>query len=297
MPPHDRSLEEKRNRALRRLADCGSAVVALSGGVDSAVLLALAIAALGRRRVLAATGNSPSVPADDLASAREVARELGARHEVVPTRELSMPEYRANRGDRCFHCRNELYAALGRLARARRFDVVAHGAIADDVGDTRPGMLAAERHGVLAPLLDAGLDKDDVRRLAREAGLSVADRPAGACLASRLPIGTQVTPERLSRVGQAEAALRALGFGQLRVRHHGPVARIELDPEGLSRLADPAIRSRVVAAVRDAGYSHVTADLAGYREGGADATGDSVAGRARGVAQRIGPDRSGGQKR
>jgi uncharacterized protein len=281
---------EKRHLAVSRIAGCGSTVVALSGGVDSAVLLVLALETLGPTRVLAATGESPSLAASDLDAARRTARDLGARHEVVATRELERPAYRVNRGDRCFHCRVELFEALGRLARERGLRRVMYGAIADDLDDVRPGMVAADRLGIVAPLLEAGLGKADVRALAAEAGLAVAEKPASACLASRIPTGTEVTPQRLAQVERAEASVRGLGFRQVRVRHHGEVARVELDSQGLGRLLEPGMRSRVGRAVRGAGYRFATVDLEGYRSGGAGtAPGELL------PLQRTRPARDGGQ--
>ena len=262
-------LSAKKNAVIRRLEGWGGVVVALSGGVDSALLLALAVAALGRERVLAATGESPSLAGGELDAARAIAESLGARHEVLRTRELQRAGYRANLGDRCFHCRTELFERLGRLALERGLPRVAYGAIADDLADDRPGMRAAERFGVLAPLLEAGLTKPEVRALAAATGLSVRDKPASACLASRIPVGIPVTVDRLASVDRAEAALRRLGFRQLRVRHHGEFARLELDPAGLRRISDPGLRSAAVAAVRAAGFRSVTIDPDGYRPGGA----------------------------
>jgi uncharacterized protein len=202
-----------------------------------------------------------------LHDAREVASALGCRHEVVETRELELPAYKANAGDRCLHCRTELFRVLEGLARRRGLNAIAYGAIVDDTADYRPGMRAAVGRGIVAPLLDAGLRKPEIRALAAGAGLMVRDKPAAACLASRIPAGTEVTAERLAQVEQAEAVLRRLGFGLFRVRHHGEVARLELDPAGARRLRDPRIRSQVVAGVRDAGFRFVTADLEGYRTG------------------------------
>ncbi len=242
-------------------------VVAFSGGVDSAVLLALAVEALGPGKVLAVTGRSDSLPARDRKDAASVAGSLGVSHEEIDPGELERPGYRANAGDRCYHCRSALFEALERIAADRGFAAVAYGAIADDRGDFRPGMVAASEHRVLAPLLESGITKSDVRVLAAEARLGIEDKPASACLSSRIPIGIEVTPARLGQVARAEAALAGLGFRQFRVRHHGEIARLELDPEGDRRIQDPEIRRLVVEAVHGAGFRFVALDLEGYRTG------------------------------
>jgi uncharacterized protein len=264
-------LERKRAEALKRLRECDSVLIALSGGVDSAVLLQLAVEALGPDRVLAVTGRSASLAAHELEDARRVAGHLGVRHESVETREVANPAYRANRGDRCYHCRTELFRELTGLASSRGLRSVAYGAIADDLSDFRPGMRAARELGVVAPLLEAGIDKREVRDLATAGRLPVRDKPAAACLSSRIPTGTEVTERRLAQVEAAESALRQLGFGQLRVRHHGEVARLELDAAGLARLADPELSADVVDRVRRAGFRYVAVDLEGYRSGSLNA--------------------------
>jgi uncharacterized protein len=274
----------KKTKVLESLKRYGRVMVALSGGVDSAVVLALAVEALGPDRVLAVTGASSSVPESEIDDARDVARRLGVSHEVVPTFELERERYRANLGDRCFHCRTELFGVLGTLASERGFDAIAYGAILDDAGDHRPGMRAAEDRGILAPLLDAGIGKAEVRVLAAAADLPVREKPAAACLASRIPPGTEVTPERLAQVERAESGIRNLGFRQLRVRHHGDVARVELDDEGIARLASPETRAAVVAVVKAAGFRFVALDLEGYRTGSLNP-----------VLHRIRPAREGGQ--
>ena len=259
---------QKKQRAISLLREHRSVLVALSGGVDSAALLAMACEALGPERVLAVTGRSGSVTEAEIEDAREVARSLKVRHEVVDTFEIERTEYRANTGDRCFHCRSELFAVLGGMATQRGIDAIAYGAIVDDLGDHRPGMDAARQLGILAPLLDAGIGKDDARALATEFNLHVHEKPASACLASRIPIGIEVTLERLNEVGRAEAGLRGLGFRQFRVRHHGEIARIEFGGGEIERLADPALRNEVVRAVKNAGFHFVAVDLEPYRRAG-----------------------------
>jgi len=257
----------KKNHAISVLRKHRAVLVALSGGVDSAALLAIACEALGSENVLAVTGRSGSVTEQEVQDARRVARELDVQHEVVDTREIDRPGYRANGGDRCFHCRSELFEILAKIAVQRGMEAVAYGAIVDDLGDDRPGMEAARQLGILAPLLDADIGKSDVRELANDLKLHVHNKPANACLASRIPIGIEVTVERLTQVGQAEAALRGVGFREFRVRHHGEIARIELGDGEAGRLVDPGLRAAVIRAVKGAGYRFVAVDLEVYRAG------------------------------
>jgi uncharacterized protein len=242
--------------------------VAFSGGVDSSVLLALALRALGREQVVAVLGVSPSLAADERAGAHRVAAQLGARLVEVHTEEGSLPGYRANGPDRCFHCKNELFTRISAsVAVEHGLAAVAYGENADDVlRPDRPGSRAATAHGVLRPLADAGVDKAEVRRIARALGLPCADKPAAPCLASRIPHFQEVTPAKLAQVEQAERALRALGFGDGRVRHHGDVARVELPVEDIARAAGP-LREQLLAAVRAAGFRMVAVDLAGIQSG------------------------------
>jgi uncharacterized protein len=258
------ALNEKRQRAISLLRKHRAVLVALSGGVDSAVLLAVAAEALGSANVLAVTGRSESVTDQEVQDAEQVARALGVRHEVVDTMEIDRPAYRANAGDRCFHCRTELFDVLEGIARSRGVGAIAYGAIIDDLGDDRPGMEAARESGVLAPLLDAGFSKRDVRELANQYNIHIHDKPSNACLASRIPIGHEVTSERLREVARAESALRRLGFRQCRVRHHNEIARIELGTGEAQRLADPFIRTQVIRSVKEAGFRYVAVDLEEY---------------------------------
>ncbi|QFG21301.1 ATP-dependent sacrificial sulfur transferase LarE [Actinomadura sp. WMMB 499] len=246
----------------------GRLAVAFSGGVDSSVLLALAVRELGAAEVVAVLGVSPSLAGDERAAAHRVAARIGARVVEVTTHEGDLPAYRANGPDRCYHCKNELFARIStEVAAAHGVTAVAYGENADDVlRPDRPGARAARDHRVLRPLADAGLDKAAVRRLAAAFGLQCADKPAAPCLASRVPHFSEVTPAKLKQIERAEAALRRLGFDECRVRHHGETARIEVPVAQLGRLAGE-LRERVLAAVREAGFRMVAVDLAGIQSG------------------------------
>ncbi|MDO8120327.1 ATP-dependent sacrificial sulfur transferase LarE [Isoptericola sp. b490] len=243
--------------------------VAFSGGVDSAVLLAVAARALGPQRVLAVLGVSPSLAADERELAHRVAEQIGVPLVEVPTAEGEVAAYRANGPDRCFHCKNELFTKISdEVARRHGLDVVAYGENADDARrPDRPGSAAATRHGVLRPLAAAGATKAQVRALARVFGLEVADKPAAPCLASRIPHFAEVTPAKLGQVERAEAAMRRLGFADCRVRHHGEVARVELAEVDLVAAVQQPLRDDVVRAVREAGFRFVALDLAGIQSG------------------------------
>lgn len=249
-----------------RLRACGSLLVAFSGGVDSSYLALAAHRALGER-ALAVTAVSPSYPESHRVMAERVVARVGLAHRFIETHEMAREAYRRNGADRCYHCKSELFDVLGRLRDALRMDAVAYGVNTDDTGDFRPGHRAAREAGVLSPFLDAGLAKAEIRALSRAAGLPSADLPASACLSSRLPYGTEVTAERLRQVEQGEERLRGLGFRQVRLRHHGELARVEVDPSELAFALQPDVASAMVAALKPLGFRYVALDLEGYRMG------------------------------
>jgi uncharacterized protein len=262
----DETALEKQRRLFDSLRGLESLLVAFSGGADSAYLAWAAHQVLGER-ALAVTALSPSFSRHDREQAEACIRAAGLRHEFICTREFENPLYVANGPDRCYHCKDELFEQMEALAREGNFRAIAYGINADDTHDFRPGHRAAYEHRILAPLLDAELAKEEIRQLSRRAGLPTWDRPASACLASRVPYGTAVTPELLDKIDRAEAALRELGFGQFRVRAHGDLARIELAPGELSRGFDPAMAQKIAARLKSLGFAFVALDLEGYRQG------------------------------
>jgi len=259
------ALQRKYDHLRAILSGMGDVIIGMSGGVDSVLLAKVAADTLGSK-ALAVTADSPSLPRRELRETIELARLAGIAHRVIQTREVEDPRYAANPTNRCYFCKTELFTQLERLADELGFHWIAYGENADDAGDHRPGALAAREHRARAPLKEAQLDKSDIRALARHLGLPVWDKPAFACLGSRFPYGAQITPEKLAQVEAAEDVLWELGFRQFRVRHHGEVARIEVDPADMPRVLEQAgeIGSRIK---RDARFAYVALDLLGYRRG------------------------------
>jgi uncharacterized protein len=263
---HASTLKGKSDRLREHLAALGSVLVAYSGGTDSAFLAYAALQSLGDR-MLAVIADSPSLPRKELETALRFAAEQRIPVQVLQTHELEKPEYARNDAQRCFHCKSELFTAMEETRRRLGFEHLAYGMNLDDRGEFRPGQRAASMHGALAPLLDAELNKAEIRALAREAGLSLADKPASACLSSRIEYGRPVNTENLAQVEQAEEALHAMGFPRVRVRHHGELARIEIAREDLPRALSLQMCDAFTEALRALGFVYITVDAQGYRSG------------------------------
>lgn len=261
------SLEHKLLHLRQIFAAMDSVLVAYSGGIDSTFVLKVAHDQLGDSAV-GITAISPTFPAVELETATRVAKEIGARHELIETDQLTIPAFTANDASRCFHCKTDLYQLMGKLSALRAQSVVVDGTNLDDLGDDRPGITAAREWGVRSPLVEAGLTKADIRSLARDMGLSNWDKPAAACLSSRIPRGITITREKLSRVEQAEDVLLAEGFRHCRVRDHGEIARIEVGQNELARMLDGERGTRISRRMKALGFRFVTIDLEGYRPGG-----------------------------
>src|ERR687883_987049 len=263
------SLEKRLEELEAVVAPHGSALVAFSGGVDSSLALAVTVRALPKGRVLAVTSNNETYLPSELEGAKGLTRFLGVKHLIVNTRELDNPDYATNPTNRCYFCKSTLYSDLAKLAEEKGYACVVDGANKDDEGDYRPGRKAARELGVVSPLAMAGLGKAEVRELAKYLGLPTWDKPALACLSSRFPYGQEITPEKLAQVARAEEFMRSRGFSQVRVRHHGEIARLEVGPEELDRAF--AMREEISAELLDAGFLYVTLDLAGYKSGSLNA--------------------------
>ncbi len=263
-------LEDKRTALRESLRGLGRTLVAYSGGVDSAYLAWMAHQTVGQN-MLAVIADSPTIARTQLDDAISFVKEQGIPVEVIPTEEVDRPEYIRNDALRCFHCKDELFTVMEAYREKHGFDSIAYGVNLDDQGDFRPGQQAARQHHVSAPLLDAGLSKQDIRQMAEAAGLRVWDKPASACLSSRIEYGRPVTREALSVVEQGEDALRAMGFRQFRVRHHGDIVRIEVAKEELGRALDPAMAAEFTRLFKGLGFKFVTLDLEGFRSGSMNA--------------------------
>jgi uncharacterized protein len=260
------NLAEKHAQLRGLIANYGSALVCYSGGVDSTLLLKVAHDVLGERCV-AMVALSPTMAASERKAALALAAEIGARTEITESHELSQPEFRINPKDRCYFCKTELLDLAAPLARQLGLNEVLLGTNTDDLGDYRPGLQAAKDHGARHPLVDATMSKSEVRDLSRELGLSTWDKPQLACLSSRFPYGTEITPERLSQVDRMEDGMRSLGFRQVRARWHGEIVRLEVDADALARATDPEVRDAIVRLGRELGFTFITVDLAGFSSG------------------------------
>lgn len=265
------ALQEKERKLLRILEDLGRVIVAYSGGTDSAYLAWAANHVLGENAIVI-TADSASIPESHKRDAEEFARRFGLRHEYIQTYEFDNPDYAANNPDRCFHCKDELFERLEQVGRERGIENVVYGVNVDDLGDYRPGQNAAKKHQVKTPLVEAGMKKIEIRELSRLAGLPTWDRPASACLSSRIPYGTPVTIENVKTVEKGEEEIRALGFRQFRVRFHGELVRIEVARDEMEKALAPEMALKFVEIFKPLGFHYVTLDLEGYRQGSLNET-------------------------
>jgi uncharacterized protein len=261
------TLSQKQKNLETHLKDLESVVVAFSGGVDSALVLAMSLSALGKENTLAVTAQSESLAERELEAAKKLALSLGAEHLILPTHEMDSPQYRANPVNRCYHCKSELYSKLSAIAVERNIPHIVNGINQDDLGDHRPGIVAAKEYSVMSPLAQSGFDKNDIRELARQIGLAVWEKPANPCLSSRIPYGEPVSPEKLSMIERAEDLLLSLGFTELRVRHHGDIARIEINKSDMPRILEKSVSATIEERFKQIGFKFVTLDLEGFRSG------------------------------
>jgi len=261
------TLTQKRISLEAHLKDLNSVVVAFSGGVDSALVLAISLAVLGKKNTLAVTAQSESLAERELQAAKKLAESMGACHLILSTNEMDSPEYQANPINRCYHCKSELYSKLSVLAKKRNIAHIVNGINQDDLGDHRPGIVAAKEFGVVSPLAQSGFTKNDIRELSRQIGLSNWKKPAQPCLSSRIPYGEPVSPEKLSMIERAEDLLLSLGFTELRVRHHGDIARIELNKNDMPRALTEPVSAIIQEQFKKIGFKYVTLDLEGFRSG------------------------------
>jgi len=261
------TLEQKKNKLAAILKDMESVLIAFSGGVDSTLVLAMARSVLGKEKTLAVTAQSESLPQRELEDTQKLAGKLDVEHLIIATEEMASHEYRKNPVNRCYHCKSELYTKLSAIASKRHLAHIVNGINRDDLGDFRPGIAAAKDFGVASPLAEAGFTKQDIRELSHELGLSTWEKPAMACLSSRVPYGQAISPEKLAMIEQAEDLLYSLGFTELRVRHHGDIARIELKKDELPKIILKPVSDLVLKRFKEIGFSFVTVDLEGFRSG------------------------------